>query len=54
MAEAVEILQQRDLLCRVGCHDYQGYYFSQPMNEAELAAHFYHRREHAVKRRYLC
>jgi diguanylate cyclase (GGDEF)-like protein/PAS domain S-box-containing protein len=54
IAEGVETLQQRDFLCRVGCHAYQGYYYSQPMNEAELAAYLEHRRERAAKRRYLC
>jgi diguanylate cyclase (GGDEF)-like protein/PAS domain S-box-containing protein len=54
IAEGVETLQQRDFLCRVGCHAYQGYYYSQPMNEAELAAYLEGRRERVLKRRYLC
>ena len=54
IAEGVETLQQRDFLCRVGCHAYQGYYFSHPMNDVQLAAYLKHRRERIVKQRYLC
>ena len=31
IAEGVETAEQRDFLASVGCHDYQGYFFSRPL-----------------------
>jgi len=36
IAEGVEQAEQRDLLAQQGCHAYQGYYFSRPLDIAAL------------------
>jgi len=38
IAEGVESLKQLGFLLSQGCENYQGYYFSQPLSEAELTA----------------
>jgi len=39
-AEGVETQQQLDVLCGLGCHVIQGYLFSKPLPQNELAANF--------------
>jgi diguanylate cyclase (GGDEF)-like protein len=36
IAEGVETAAQRDLLVEIGCHRFQGYFFSRPLPEAEF------------------
>jgi len=38
VAEGVETAQQRDALLRMGCHHYQGYLVSKPLDESAFAA----------------
>lgn len=37
-AEGIETVEQRDMLCRLGCDELQGYLFSRPIPAGELAA----------------
>lgn len=39
IAEFVETREQRDLLEKLGCHIYQGYYFSRPLDLTEFLAY---------------
>ena len=36
IAEGVETLEQIEFLNKLGCHDFQGYYFAKPMPASEL------------------
>ena len=36
IAEGVELEAQKDFLARLGCHAYQGYFFSRPLALAEF------------------
>lgn len=38
VAEGVETEEQRDYLIRIGCHSFQGYFFSRPVPAVELEA----------------
>jgi EAL domain-containing protein (putative c-di-GMP-specific phosphodiesterase class I) len=38
IAEGVELEAQRDLLAKLGCHNYQGYLFSRPLPLHEFEA----------------
>ena len=40
IAEGVETEAQRDYLCSIGCHIYQGYYFSRPLSADAFAKSF--------------
>lgn len=39
IAEFVETAEQRDVLERIGCRNYQGYYFSKPINSDNLISY---------------
>ena len=38
IAEGVETEQQRNFLCHIGCHAYQGYLIAQPMQAQDFTA----------------
>lgn len=40
IAEGVETQKQYELLSSMGCKNFQGYYFSKPMEESKLTTHF--------------
>jgi diguanylate cyclase (GGDEF)-like protein/PAS domain S-box-containing protein len=42
IAEGVETGAQKDFLCRHGCDRFQGYLFSRPLNDTQLAAYLDH------------
>lgn len=42
IAEGVENRVQRDLLAGMGCHDWQGYYFSRPLSWPDFEAYLQH------------
>ena len=39
VAEGIETAAQRDLLCSLGCHQGQGYFFAHPLAPADVTAH---------------
>ncbi|MEO9654244.1 putative bifunctional diguanylate cyclase/phosphodiesterase [Marinomonas sp.] len=41
LAEGVETLEERDILASIGCHRYQGYYFSRPVTADIIADYLF-------------
>lgn len=42
IAEGVETVEERDVLCKLGCHCYQGYFYSKPLKEEDFLAQLTH------------
>lgn len=42
IAEGVETVEERDVLCQLGCHCYQGYLYSKPLREDAFIAQLTH------------